>query len=125
MCARFESPDALLLVAAILGKLEALEQLVIRYRLPASDLAYNWITHDTSPQVYLRRFSFASREVSVALLSFRVPLKIPACLSYLELATERKKRGGACVSAKLKEAKACCSFAESLKRSVKWGDKIY
>jgi RNA polymerase sigma-70 factor (ECF subfamily) len=74
---RFESPDELLVVAAILGNLEAFEQLVVRYRPAVVRLARTIVGADYAEDVAQDSLLLAFK----ALPSIEEPRKFPAWLS--------------------------------------------
>lgn len=74
---RFESPDELLVVAAILGNLEAFEQLVVRYRPAVVRLARTIVGADHAEDVAQDALLLAFK----ALPSIDEPQKFPAWLS--------------------------------------------
>ena len=75
--ARFEGPDELLVVAAILGNLEAFEQLVVRYRPAVVRLARTIVGTDDAEDVAQESLLLAFK----ALPSIEEPRKFPAWLS--------------------------------------------
>ena len=75
--ARFEGPDELLVVAAILGNLEAFEQLVVRYRPAVVRLARTIVGTDDAEDVAQEALLLAFK----ALPSIEEPRKFPAWLS--------------------------------------------
>lgn len=74
---RFEAPDELLVVAAILGNLEAFEQLVVRYRPAVVRLARTIVGSDYAEDVAQEALLLAFK----ALPSIEEPHKFPAWLS--------------------------------------------
>ena len=74
---RFEGPDELLVVAAILGNLEAFEQLVVRYRPAVVRLARTIVGADYAEDVAQESLLLAFR----ALPSIEEPRKFAAWLS--------------------------------------------
>ncbi len=74
---RFESPDELLVVAAILGNLEAFEQLVVRYRPAVVRLARTIVGSDYAEDVAQDSLLLAFK----ALPSIEEPRKFAAWLS--------------------------------------------
>jgi RNA polymerase sigma-70 factor (ECF subfamily) len=74
---RFESPDELLVVAAILGNLEAFEQLVVRYRPAVVRLARSIVGIDDAEDVAQESFLLAFK----ALPTIEEPGKFAAWLS--------------------------------------------
>ena len=74
---RFESPDELLVVAAILGNLDAFEQLVVRYRPAVVRLARTIVGPDYAEDVAQDSLLLAFK----ALPSIEEPQKFPAWLS--------------------------------------------
>ena len=74
---RFESPDELLVVGAILGNLEAFEQLVVRYRPAVVRLARTIVGADHAEDVAQDALLLAFK----ALPSIDEPRKFPAWLS--------------------------------------------
>lgn len=74
---RFESPDELLVVAAILGNLEAFEQLVVRYRPAVVRLARTIVGPDYAEDVAQDSLLLAFK----ALPSIEEPRKFAAWLS--------------------------------------------
>ena len=75
--ARFESPDELLVVAAILGNLEAFEQLVVRYRPAVVRLARSIVGTDDAEDVAQESLLLAFK----ALPTIEEPGKFAAWLS--------------------------------------------
>ena len=73
----FESPDELLVVAAILGNLEAFEQLVIRYRPAVVRLARTIVGADHAEDIAQESLLLAFK----ALPAIEEPKKFPAWLS--------------------------------------------
>lgn len=73
----YESPDELLVVAAILGNLEAFEQLVVRYRPAVVRLARTIVGADHAEDVAQDSLLLAFK----ALPSIEEPRKFPAWLS--------------------------------------------
>ncbi|HEX6648298.1 MAG TPA: RNA polymerase sigma factor [Pyrinomonadaceae bacterium] len=74
---RFESPDELLVVAAILGNLEAFEELVVRYRPAVVRLARTIVGSDDAEDVAQDALLLAFK----ALPGIEEPRKFPAWLS--------------------------------------------
>src|SRR5918995_1233462 len=74
---QFEGPDELLVVAAILGNLEAFEQLVVRYRPAVVRLAKTIVGSDDAEDVAQESLLLAFK----ALPSIEEPRKFPAWLS--------------------------------------------
>ena len=74
---RSESPDELLVIEAILGKLDAFEELVIRYRPAVVRLARSIVGADNAEDVAQDSLLLAFR----ALPSIEEPRKFPAWLS--------------------------------------------
>lgn len=74
---RYESPDELLVVAAILGNLEAFEQLVVRYRPAVVRLARTIVGANHAEDVAQDSLLLAFK----ALPSIEEPRKFPAWLS--------------------------------------------
>jgi RNA polymerase sigma-70 factor (ECF subfamily) len=74
---RFEGPDELLVVAAILGNLEAFEQLVVRYRPAVVRLARTIVAADDAEDVAQESLLLAFK----ALPSIEEPRKFAAWLS--------------------------------------------
>ena len=74
---RFESPDELLVVAAILGNLEAFEELVVRYRPAVVRLARTIVGNDDAEDVAQESLLLAFK----ALPSIEEPRKFAAWLS--------------------------------------------
>src|ERR1041384_7732163 len=74
---RFESPDELLVVAAILGTLEAFEELVVRYRPAVVRLARTIVGSDDAEDIAQDAWLLAFK----ALPSIEEPRKFAAWLS--------------------------------------------
>ena len=74
---QFEGPDELLVVAAILGNLEAFEQLVVRYRPAVVRLAKTIVGSEDAEDVAQESLLLAFK----ALPSIEEPRKFPAWLS--------------------------------------------
>src|SRR6478736_6841519 len=77
MMTRSESPDEVLVLAAILGNLEAFEELVVRYRPAVVRLARTIVGSDDAEDVAQESLLLAFK----ALPSIEEPRKFPAWLS--------------------------------------------